>query len=423
MSWLNEIIDQHSELESPVNFWRWAALASISAIVKDRVWLDRQIYKLYPNIYVMFHADSGLKKGPPVSMAKQLVKAVGNTRIISGRSSIQGILKELGTARSIPGGGVVSSASAFIASSELSSSIVDDPIATTILTDLYDRQYNVGEWQSLLKMETFQLKDPCITMLTATNESHASSFFDKKDVSGGYFARTFIIYETKRNKANSLSYPLSNPPDYGASGEYLKTLSKLNGAFQSLAVLDKDDIFKYAKEIGERTIYFSESGLIYEDWYKEFIETLDASATKDETGTLNRFGDSVIKVAMLLSLAESPNLIISAEAMRGAIEICEKLVGNARKTTTGKGKDDTGNGTRKLIIIEELLKRDNHMMTRIQLNKKYWMQGNVNEWDECVVSLDAAGMIKITSTGNNVIYTMPDNIYQEMKRFYEGKQK
>src|SRR5580765_1803347 len=96
LNWLQEITDQHDELESPASFWYWGAISAISAVVKDQVWLDRQIYNLYPNIYVMLHAESGLKKGPPISMARQLVKSVNNTRIISGRSSIQGILKQLG---------------------------------------------------------------------------------------------------------------------------------------------------------------------------------------------------------------------------------------------------------------------------------------------------------------------------------------
>src|SRR5215203_6897148 len=155
-NWLTELVNQHKELESPESFWRWSAIAAISAVVKDQVWLDRQIFNLYPNIYVMLHADSGLKKGPPVSMARQLVKAVNNTRIIAGRSSIQGILKDLGTGYTMPDGKIMMKAVAFICSSELSSSIVGDPVATKILTDLYDRQYNVGEWRSLLKMESFE---------------------------------------------------------------------------------------------------------------------------------------------------------------------------------------------------------------------------------------------------------------------------
>ena len=241
MNWLQEIVDQHKELESPQSFWYWSAIAAISAVVKDQVWINRQIYKLYPNIYVMLHAESGLKKGPPISMARQLVKPVNNTRIISGRSSIQGILKDLGTFQTSPGGKIPMKSVAFICSSELSSSIVEDKVATKILTDLYDRQYNVGEWRSLLKMETFELKDPTITMLTATNEAMSEDFFTRSAIQVGYFARTFIVYEKSGTIANSLVFPLRNPPNYSTSADYLKELSKLTGEFAPLAQLEKSD--------------------------------------------------------------------------------------------------------------------------------------------------------------------------------------
>jgi hypothetical protein len=109
MNWLTELTNQHEELESPKSFWYWSAIAAISAVVKDQVWIDRAgIFKTYPNIYVMLHAESGLKKGPPISMARQLVKPTNSTRVITGRSSIQGILKDLGTAYTQPGGKIQS---------------------------------------------------------------------------------------------------------------------------------------------------------------------------------------------------------------------------------------------------------------------------------------------------------------------------
>lgn len=420
MTWLEELVTQHSELESPLSFWMWSGLAAISAVVKDQIWLHRQIYNLYPNIYVMFHAESGLKKGPPVSMAKQLVRAVNNTRIISGRSSIQGILKELGLAFTEPGGKVVAKSVAFICSSELSSSIVEDKVATTILTDLYDRQYNIGEWRSLLKMESFNLKDPTITMLTATNEAHSENFFTRKDVSGGYFARTFIIYESKMNRPNSLIAPLIHPPNYIKSAEYLKALAKLSGPFEPLASLEKKSPYCHEKLKDNRKIYFTDAGIYYDDWYDSFLEEIDIQQVKDETGTLNRFGDSVLKVAMLLSLAREPKLTIDKESLIQAITICDKLVGNIRRTTLGKNKTDDINSLRKTLAINELMKRDTHSISRLQLNKKYWMQGNANEWDDVMLSLEVAGMIKIESTGNQVIYRMPDVAYEEMRRYLEG---
>jgi hypothetical protein len=400
MSWLTSLLNQHDELESPQSFWYWSALASISAVVKDQIWLDRHLYKLYPNIYVLLHAESGLKKGPPISMAKQLVKNVNNTRIISGRSSIQGILKDLGTAYTAPGGKVLSKSVAFICSSELSSSIVEDKVATTILTDLYDRQYNEGEWCSLLKMESFKFKDPTITMLTATNESHSDDFFTRKDIQGGYFARTFIIHETKRHRINSLIDPLENPPNYKVSSEYLTEIARLVGAFEPLSN--------------------TAAGEYYKEWYNEFIRIMDESEFKDSTGTLNRFGDSVLKVAMLISLAEKPELVISESAMREAVIHCEKLVGNVRKTTMTRGSKKEY-AEQKAIIINELLKRDNHTISRLQLMKKYTYNFNASELNEIIQSLEQAGTLKSEMQGNQVLYIMPPTVVQEYVNYFKGK--
>lgn len=420
MNWLSQIVHQHRELESPKSFWFWSAIAAISAVVKDQVWINRQIYNLYPNIYVMLHAESGMKKGPPISMARQLVKPVNNTRIISGRSSIQGILKDLGTAYTQPGGKIQTKSVAFICSSELSSSIVEDKVATKILTDLYDRQYNVGEWRSLLKMESFELKDPTITMLTATNEAMAEDFFTRAAIQGGYFARTFIIYEKEGQTNNSLIYPLENPPNYSAAADYLKQLAKLNGAFAPMASLVQTDEFRYRKVKHGREVYFNEVGIIYDDWYENFRDMI-RSVEKDETGTLNRFGDSVLKVAMILSLAREPNLIISPEAMNEAIEECEKLLGNVRKTTMGK-QGISQSAVLKTMIIMELLNRENHQISRVMLMKKMWQHySNSQEFDDLMQSFDASGLIKTNSVGNQIIYNMPEEQVKELQNYMKGR--
>lgn len=424
MNWVEEIVFQHAELESPENFWRWSAIAALSAVVKDSIWMNQQIFNLYPNIYVMLHAESGIKKGPPVSMARRLVDEVKNTKIIGGRSSIQGILKELGTSNTVPGGKIINQKSvAFICSSELSSSIVDDPVATKILTDLFDRQYNFGEWRSLLKMESFQLRDPTITMLTATNEAMSEDFFTKSAINGGYFARTFIIYEKDSGKVNSLIYPLSNEIDLKKSAEYLKVIANMKGPFLPLASLIESNEFPNKKEKGERTIYFTEAGLIYDDWYENFREFTKLQETKDETGTLNRFGDSVLKVAMLLSIARAPELIIRPDAMREAIVECEKLLSNVRKATIGK-HGTSAVATLKTMIILELLNREIHEISHTILVRKMWSHySNLTEFNEVMAAFDQAGMIKMRALGNQILYYMPDEQVQELKHFTTMKKR
>jgi hypothetical protein len=420
-NWVEHIVDEHKEFESPLSFWRWAAIASISAVVRDHVWVNRQIYNLYPNIYVMFHAESGLKKGPAIALAKRLVKEVGGVKIISGRSSIQGILKEMGTSQSVPGGKVEKGSAAFIASSELSSSIVEDKVATTILTDLYDRQYNIGEWRSLLKMETFDLQSPCITMLTATNEAHSDSFFVRKDIKGGYFARTFIIYENVENRSNSLLVPMETILDYKKDAEYLKGLAKLQGPFRSLASRTENDIYtnEYKDTTSGETAYFCPAGIVYQRWYDDFKVSL--KSIRDPTGTLNRFGDSVLKVAMLLSLARDSLLVIQEDAMIEAIETCEKLVGNVRRATVGKTEEEGSNAVRKTLLLNELMARDTHSISFAQINKKFWIQGTVTEWQECVQSFVEAGIATLRNIGNQQIVEMTETSVKEYTDFFKGK--
>jgi hypothetical protein len=399
MPWLDDIILAHSELESPSSFWKWASLTAIAAILKDNVWFSKQRYNVYPNIYVMFHADSGLKKGPPINLAKKLVMGVNNVNIIVGRSSIQAIMKDMGTAKTMPGGMIRAANSVFICSSEFTSALVTDPIATNILTDLYDRNYNEGEWRSLLKMDTFTLKNPTITMLGGTNEAHSDSYFEQKDVMGGFFARTFIVYEKHEQTINSLMFPLQYKFDDKGAIEYLKQLTQLKGEF--------------TMDVETRTFA--------DEWYRNFRNLVKEQQIQDKTGTLNRFDDSVIKVAMLISLARNPELVITKRAFEEALNECEKLIGNVRKTTMSQGKSQWA--SQKGILLKELLEREGNAITRQQLNQKYYLHANANEWDEIVGSLEAGGHLRIEMKGNVRLYVMPERVVAEWKKHLEGKSK
>lgn len=397
--WLNEILKQHEEFESPLNFVWWSALAAISAVVKDNIWVDRHLFKQYPNIYVLLFADSGLKKGPPINMAKRYVQAVGNTKVISGRSSIQGILKHLGEHQTTQNGGMLKS-TGFICSSELSASLVEDKAALDILTDLFDRIYNDGKYTSLLKMESFALENPTVTLLGGINPAHAESLFTKKDIQGGYIGRSFIVNESKMNAVNSLIDPPAVMPNDEENIKYLKELSQLKGPFQHLSG--------------------TPVGKFYKEWYHEIVASIQKQETKDITGTLNRISESVIKVAMLISIATKPELVITKEALEEAINRCELLIGGVRRTTLGADSKHQW-AQEKALVLKELVNRDNHTISKAQLNMKYGMRANVKEWDEIISSLQVAGWITIESIGNQILYVMSEANARKWIEHFKGK--
>lgn len=402
MTWLDLVVEQHKEYETPLEFWYWSALASISAVVKDNVHLPRAgLYDTYPNIYVILHADSGLKKGPPISMAAQLVKEINNTNIIAGRSSIQGIMKMISLAKSDPNSptGIKNDPTAFICASELSSSLVEDKASLDILTDIYDRSYRHADYESILKMEFFTLKKPNFVILGGINDAHSEVFFSKKDINGGFIARTFIVHENKRNLVNALIDRPSIIPNYKTLAVYLKEVSKLKGAFTELNT---------ANPVGR----------LYNDWYHTFVEQVELTGIKDATGTLNRHSESVMKVAMLISLSQEPKKEISLSAMEQSIERCSKLIGNVRRTTLGSGKSSFAE--HKKLIILELLDRPNHTITREQLNNKYYMHASHEEWDKICEQLEIAGAIRTETMGNLITHVMREDQVEILKKYFKG---
>jgi len=402
MSWLDDLMYSTKEMESPRSFFYWSGLATISAVVKDNIWLSRgKAYNLYPNIYVMLLAGSALKKGPPVGLAKNIVRLVNNTKVISGRSSIQGILGELGRAETNEKTGRVNAKSAaFIVASEFSSSLVEDPATFNCLTDLYDRQYNDGDWKSLLKSEQFSFKDPTITMLVATNDPHLRDFVKEKDIYGGFFGRMFVIKEEQVSRLNSLVNDLENPPLPAKHAEYLKGVSTLKGEFATLSG--------------------TAAGKFYNEWYESFYSMVRKQRIDDKTGTIGRFGDSVLKVAMLLSLSEKPELVISMTAMEEAIKVCEKFVEGVRRATSGiNGKAQYAQ--QKALIVEELMSRPDHRISREILLRKFWMQVNSDELDIIMRSFDEAGLVKPHTMGSVLMYEMSETVYQKLKQWKESE--
>jgi hypothetical protein len=191
--------------------------------------------------------------------------------------------------------------------------------------------------------------------------------------------------------------------------------------------MEKSDEYRYRKvkrgRKGNREIYFNEPGIIFDDWYDSFTDIKRGMETPDETGTLNRFDASVLKVAMLLSLAEHPKLILTAGAVNEAILTCEKLLGNIRKTTMGKDGISTS-AMLKTMIIMDLLNRETHSVSRKQLMKKMWMHYNsAQEFDDMMASFDATGLIQTGNVGSTVVYTMPEEQALQLRATMEGRKK
>ncbi len=260
-----------------------------------------------------------VRKGVPIKMARKLVKEVDNTRIISGRSSIQGIVKELATAYTTQSGKIRDTSSCFICASEFRASLVSDPQAISILTDLFDGDF-ADEWKTLLKgTGTEELKDVYITMLGGSNPSYLKQSITGSDIEGGIIGRSFLVYANERANIEPLTDDTTDIDtdedeemlDYDSLSRWLKEIAQLKGRFK----------------------FHPEAKAVYDDWYQGFSKI----KTFDKTGTMGRIHDQILKVAMLLSLAKRQTLILESEDIEEAIKESMEIAGNVNRTMMPTG--------------------------------------------------------------------------------------
>jgi hypothetical protein len=409
-SWIDDLVEEcANDVETPTSWLWWSFLCCISAAAGNNYHLQafsgNVIYK--PNLYIMLLGESGLGKGFPINRAKILVQKAEVTRVIAGRSSIQGILRELSTTKSVPNKPLITDSRALIINGELSTAVISDPDALTILTDLYDGNYN-PEWGNLLKGDGLEtVKNPYITALFGSSPAHFYDSIPQANIEGGYIGRNLIIYEEKRSKdLNLLSRRINIEEDMMENKiipKFVPYLIKIGG--------HKGEI-----------LYSNEAEGLFDSWRKSWRAT--QSKYNDKTGFINRVPDHVIKVAMCLCLARYNNTgSITELDISDAIERVTALVYSNERATQGIGLDPLAAQTK--MVINYLLSADGCTLARKQLLSKGYGNYDTITLDKILETLLEMGWVKrnrnVAGKATDWIISLAGEPLEQYRRFKERR--
>ena len=206
-------------------------------------------------------------------------------------------------------------------------------------------------------------------MLVASNEALFDSVVKRKDIEGGFIGRTVIVKESKARRINDLVDPPEHIINFPKLALRLMEVSKIKGEF------------KWTKD----------GAAVYRKWYRELME---GEQDEDRTGTINRLGDQVIKVTMLLSLARCDDLEIAAEDLEAATAACEECAGAAVRITPS---NESHNGDRPNVgkyIVQALTTAEGFALTKAQLlGRLQPRQILPKDIDSCLIQMQAAGWL------------------------------
>lgn len=391
MNWIETILHEVEHVETPKAFVRWSLFSAISAVTSPNVSLNKQgAYDLYPNVYVMLLADSGIGKGFGVWLSKALVSAVDTTRVFAGRNSIQKIVSDLSLAYTRgKGKEMIKDARAFLASGEFVNFLLRDEQGISILTEWYDTHY-VKEWTNSLKSSgTEKLSGINITLLGASNPDYLRESVPVAAIRGGFFGRLMLIHASEKGKVNALIDDIDE--ERKVSERKVKDWSKY---LIELAKIEPGSQFSVDNLAREH----------YRPWYYDLQDKIRRGIILDKTGYIHRMHDHALKLAMVISLSENSDLVLMKAHVEEGIILAESLLSTIKKTTIGIGL--SAYAPKNEAFMRTLFKSPDQTMTRQKVLSLNHSEFDSLDLDKMTLTLEDAGFIKSQKEGKDLQYTL-----------------
>ena len=388
----DSIIDEYLRYtagqESPELFHVWVMLVMIASVLERKVFINRAYYKIYPNLYVILVAGTAkCHKSVSINMGingilpklkdppKVFAQKITNERLIQFLSNQADVESDVVEDR------IKFTASGLIAATELSTFLgrtaMDSGIITT-LTDLYD---SPDEWRYETKTAgTNVLTNTCINMIGASTGKWLRNAIPSEAVGGGFISRSIFVYQDQPKRL--IPFPEDEIPD---------DINKM----RKRIVNDLDHISKLEGKMG-----LTDAA---KDWYTEWYEK-DALRTSQhhESNFFTRWSESILKVAMILSVSERDDLTIRVSDFQKADAILEQVRSTISPVIDTMTIEDSEMATQKIKgIIARRGKIDHSSLVRYA--SKYV---KVEGLKQIVETLEEASIIRVTlSQGGGRVYT------------------
>lgn len=317
MGFLQDFILHNRDNEIPPKFVVWAAYGAISAIIGRRVYVDLEHFVVVPNTYILLIAPAGGRKTSARDKAHEMVLQAAPTTIFSGdNDTYQGILTamERDDAKVFymdEKGNQLYYRPYCIFSPEFPDYIQNNPLGMiAFLTNIYDRRHYLYR----LRNEDRKLDFPYVMMLACATPDWLADQVKAKQFAEGYGRRTILVcnegYERKRPRLTQESRDA-----WDRCVSHLQRIQNIVGPMQLEAEAEK----------------------WYWDWYTsqpKVVEDVFVQCWR-ESWHIN-----LLKVAMLISLSERSDRIVTIAYLQLALEQLKDVEAGFPMVTAKLGRSE-----------------------------------------------------------------------------------
>ncbi|MCP4902604.1 MAG: DUF3987 domain-containing protein [bacterium] len=383
--WLEEFLKfVEPESETPTQMLRWTGLSILGAASQRNIsmppWMLAGNYRLYPNLYVILVAEPGVaRKSTTLAKAEAVASAIDALTLAATSSSDASLLVQLETAKNQAVYVIASEFSSFMRVSR------DDMYGA--LVDLFDNRTEYVH--ATIGRGTQVIESPSVNLLAATTPNWVASEMPRHAREGGFTSRCLMVYEQKPREFKILTK------------ETEKDLSKINALKRRNERYMENlvhDIGHIANNVsGEFSFEDEEVRQAVISWYEAYAPQMlqVGGPTKN---FLARKHIHVFKVAMLLSLSSSDDLVISLRDFNEAREMVDRVEKRLPYLLSAIGNNPLSGSMRQ---IASLIAKSNGTLRESDIFARFYGQLKASEIDEALMGLRRAQVVEQKAKPNS----------------------
>lgn len=352
--------------EAPESFVFWTGLFTLACAVRRQVYIPKTTFGSWecaPNLYVMFIGQAGkVRKSTTVNYTEELIDMVAPSvpkapELITKESLLTAIVNS-------------PDASMYMVAPEFGEFIVKSgPDMYSFLTNVYDGKRRISV--STLSRGVELADRPCCNLLGATTPEWVAANMPESVIGGGYASRVIFIHE-KVVRRRKLYY------------------RDLNHEQLELLRLDLvDDLSHIASLSGEFSIE-PEAEKFMENWYQTTADTYSEADYKMH-GFFERLPAHIHKVAMLIHLAHSDELVLNLADFKESISLLKMVEKGLPDTFQAIGKNPYTVDMNRIMAFV----REKGRTTKEEIRQRFYHAASPAMLSELIDGLSDMGKIAV----------------------------
>jgi len=388
-SWLDVYLKYTSCSEAPDVYHFWTGVIILSAVLQRRVYKDRGLFQLHPNMYSFLVGPPGSRKSSAIGIGQELLQSIQDPPptidVFHTAPVLVQVLNSI-TPKYSPGKTPIlfigDEAPTFFRRAKYAEDLIP------LLIKLWDCKSTGG---ATIARGEERIEHPYGCGIWGVVPEVLVDLMPKDIIQGGFASR--VVWVFSEDMSRCFAHP-----------ELMHAAIKKIAPLEHLLVHDLNEICLLHGEMTLKKDVYIE----YQTWYEAIRQTSspDDILSVRQMGYLRRKPDLVYKLMMLLSVGENDSLVVEMKHFKQALAAIDKLEPDLPRIYRKASKDAD-----KWEVIDKVtwkLDQENWKVSRTKLTR--WCSNNnitVDQLDSAMYQLASEGRITSKTRGKTLWYEKP----------------